>query len=86
MFGYFCGLFDCTIRINVNNCRKLFSGFSKEYVHDEIRKLKVNIHKNEVSRAHRFGEVYTDRNGDRQQAILAKFTSWDYFFQLGCPE
>ena len=28
-------------------------------------------------RAHRFGKVYTDRNGNRQQAVLAKFTSWD---------
>ena len=41
------------------------------------RKLKVNIHKNKVDREHRFGEVYTDRNGNRQQAVLAKFTSWD---------
>ena len=26
---------------------------------------------------HRFGEVYTDRNGSRLQAGLAEFTSWD---------
>ena len=44
---------------------------------DEIRKLKININRTEVDRAHRSGREYRDRDGNRQQATLAKFTTWD---------
>ena len=47
------------------------------FLHNEIRKLKMNINRTKVDRVHRSGREYRDRDGNRQQATLAKFTTWD---------
>ena len=45
-------------------------------VKKEIERMDLTIKDFEIDRAHRSGSWYMDRDGKKQQTVLAKFTSW----------
>ena len=48
----------------------------KNMVLEEIDRLKLDISKKEVDRAHRSGRSYFDKEGRRKQKVIVRFTSW----------
>lgn len=48
----------------------------KQLVLDEIQRLKLDISKVEVDRAHRHGAPYTDSRGVQHTRIVCRFTTW----------
>lgn len=55
---------------------RMNDGAIKQLVLDEIQRLKLDISKLEVDRAHRHGAPYTDNRGVHHTPIVCRFTTW----------